>query len=137
MTYLSSSATISRGVRAAAGGASASFSPGIMKTMDASELLDRDPVVRVDVDLGGDLERLARDVRGGELRLVLEQRARRGEREGAAGPDREHALVRRDQIAGARDQERALLVGDDEQCLELAEHLVGAPLLGELDRRAL
>src|SRR5215831_13088687 len=33
MTYLSSSPTISRGVRAAVGGACASVSPGIMKTM--------------------------------------------------------------------------------------------------------
>src|SRR5262249_40304020 len=123
MTYLSSSATISRGVLAAAGGASASFSPGIMKTTGASELLDRDAVVRVDVHLRRDQERLRGDLRRGQLRLVLQEGARGREREGSSRADREHALLGRDQVAGPRDEERALLVGHDQQSLELAQHL--------------
>ena len=39
---------------------------------------------------------------------VLQERARRREREGAAGADGEHALLGRDQVARARDQQRAL-----------------------------
>ena len=38
---------------------------------------------------------------------MLQQRARRGERVGAARADREDALLGRDQVAGAGDQERA------------------------------
>ena len=68
---------------------------------------------------------------------MLQERARRREREGPAGADREDALLGRDQVAGPRDEERALLVGHDQQRLELAQHLVGAPVLGELDRGAL
>src|SRR5689334_426942 len=213
MTYLSSSTTISRGVRAAAGGASVSASPGMKKTMGTKyqrgverasdprppftcpsiddcltrppgarldavmlsgardpeveanggsvrrsflrrsapqdpsapqdddegapvllELLDRDPVVRVDVDLSGDLQALLRDVLRRHVGPVLQQHAGRGERKPASRADRDHSLVRRDQIAGSGDEQRRRLVGDDEQCLELAEHLVGAPVLRELDR---
>jgi hypothetical protein len=38
-----------------------------------------------------------------------------------------------DHVAIAGEQEHLLGVGDDEQGLELAEELVGAPVLGELD----
>ena len=34
-------------------------------------------------------------------------------------------------------QECLALVGDDEQGLEVAQHLVGAPVLGEFDGRAI
>src|ERR1700674_4557219 len=105
MTYLSSSTTISRGVRAAAGGASVSFSPGIRKT--TSDLFHGDVVVRIDVDLRGDQKGLARDVRGGELGGVLQERPRRRQREGAPGPDRQDAFLGRDQVARAGDQKRA------------------------------
>ena len=41
-----------------------------------------------------------------------------------------------DHVAGARQEEGLVLVGDEEQGLELAQHLVGPPVLGELDRGA-
>src|SRR5215471_18979617 len=103
---LSSSATISRGVREAEDFATASsaFSPGIRKTMPelpCSYLFERDPIVGVDVDA-----------------------------------DREHAFFGRDEVARAGDQERRRLVRDDQERFELAQHLVGPPVLGELDRGA-
>ena len=39
-------------------------------------------------------------------------------------------------VAVAGDDERVLAVGDREHRLEAAQHAVGAPVLGELDRRA-
>ena len=69
---------------------------------------------------------------------VLEQCARRGERVGAAGADGEDAaVVGRDDVAVAGEQERALLVGDDQERLEVAQNLVRAPLLAQLDGGAL
>src|SRR6476659_11254882 len=145
MTNLSSSPTISRGVRAPAMGAvpavaaaaasPGAVSPGIRKT--TSDFLQRDAVVRVDVDLRRDQESFPGELRRGEIRAVLEQRARRGERVGAAGADREDALLRSDEVARAGEEERALPVGDDQERLELAQHLVGPPVLRELDRGAL
>ena len=74
---------------------------------------------------------------GGELG-VAQQRARRGEGEVAAGADREQSvLVRLEQVAVAGDQEASLAVGDDHQRLELAQGAIGAPVLGQLDDRAL
>src|SRR5262249_60388125 len=74
---------------------------------------------------------------GGHVGAVLERGAGGGQRERAARADGEDALLRGDQVAGAGDQERGRLVGDDQERLELAEHLVRAPVLGELDRGAL
>src|SRR5262249_22615350 len=104
MTYLASSATIWRGVRAAAFACpvSAAFSPGIKKTIAgvyasalprASELFERDVAVGVDVDAGGDEEPLARDLGGREVRAVLQERPGGGEGARAAGADGERPLV--------------------------------------------
>ena len=67
---------------------------------------------------------------------VGHQRARGGERVRAAGADGEDAVVGLDDVAGAGDDEAVLLVDDDEQRLEPAEHAVAAPVLGQLDRGA-
>ncbi len=72
---------------------------------------------------------------GIELRVVG-QRASRGERVRAAGPDGEDPVVRLDQLAGAGDDEPVVLVGDDQHRLEAAEDAVTAPILGELHRGA-
>ena len=44
--------------------------------------------------------------------------------------------IRLDDVAGAREHEGLVRVGDDEQGFELTEHLVRAPILGELNGRA-
>ena len=56
---------------------------------------------------------------------------------GPARADGEDALVRRDDVARAREEERGLRVRDDEERLELAERLLRAPVRRELDGRAL
>src|SRR6185503_19282484 len=118
MMCLSSSSTISRGV------------------IDmALELLDRDRGVRVDTDLAGDLERLLDDRTRLELR-VLVQRLRGRLRVGSAGAYGQQIVLGLDDVAGARDQQRVLLVGDDQERLEPAQHAIRAPVLRELDRRA-
>src|SRR5664279_2266239 len=66
-----------------------------------------------------------------------EQRAGRRRRVRAAGTHGDHALVRRDDVAGSREEERDLLVGHDEQGLELTQRLLGAPVRRELHGRAL
>src|SRR4029079_2774930 len=115
MMCLSSSSTISRGV------------------IDmASQLFDCDLAIRVDADVGRDRERLRDDRTCVELRLV-EQRARRGLRVRAARTDREQLLLGLDHVAGAGNQERLRLVGDDQERLEPAQYPVGAPVLRELD----
>ena len=68
---------------------------------------------------------------------VLHQRARRGERERAAGADGQDAVVGLDEIARAGDQVGALVVRDDEHRLQLAQVLVHPPVLRQLDDRAL
>src|SRR6185369_4148212 len=142
MMYLSSSATICRGVRwpvsfSAAGPADSATSPGIRKTMapGSSEFLDPDAVVGVDVDSGRDRERLPGEL-GRRKRRVLGERPGCGERVRPARSDGEQALVGSDQVAGPRDQQGELAVGDDQQRLELAQDLVGPPFARELDRGA-
>src|SRR5438132_2026244 len=136
MTYLSSSPTISRGVRAPDGEAGrraasavspGAVSPGIRKT--TSELLQSDAVVRVDVDLTRDHERLARELRRGEARTMLQESARGGESVRTARADGENALLRRDEVARAGEEQRGVPVRDDQERLELAQHLVGPPVL--------
>jgi hypothetical protein len=53
------------------------------------------------------------------------------------GSDRHDPIVGLDEIAVARQQIRRLAVHDDEHRLEPAEDAIGAPVLGELDRRSL
>ena len=66
----------------------------------------------------------------------LEQRAGRRERVGAARADRGGVAVGLDDVARPREQQRLFPIGDQQQRLEPAEHPVGAPVLGQLDRRA-
>ena len=65
------------------------------------------------------------------------QRLGRRLRKRAARSDADDAIVRLDQIAGARQQERRLAVGDDEHGFEPAQRAIGAPVLGELDGGAI
>ena len=66
---------------------------------------------------------------------VGHQRARRCQREGSAGADADHAVVRLDDVAGARDDERHVRVGHHQERLQAPQRAVGAPLLRQLHRR--
>ena len=98
-------------------------------------LLEQDVAVGVDADVGGDLHGLARDVLGREG-LAVDERAGGGEREAAAGADADEAVLRLQHVAGAREHEADLLVGDRHHGLEPAQVAIGAPVLGQLDAGA-
>ena len=99
------------------------------------ERLDRVVLVGVDADVAGDLER--RLTMSARRQLgVLQQRARRGLRVGAAGADRDDAVLGLEHVAVAGDDQRGVAVGHREHRLEPAQHAVGAPVLGQLDRGA-
>ncbi len=69
---------------------------------------------------------------------VWRSRARAAERrEIAARADRHRAVVGLQQVAVAGEQEALLLAGDQEHRLQLAQHPVGPPILGQLDHRLL
>ena len=96
------------------------------------QLLDGDAVIGIDADFAGDLHCFFGDLAGAEIG-VLHQGAGGGGGVTAAGADGGQGLVGVDHVAGAGDQERLALVGDEQQSLEVAQHLVGAPVLGQLD----
>src|ERR1700746_1079517 len=99
-----------------------------------AQFLDEDVAVGVDADVRGDVERALDDTARIELG-GLEQRARRGERVLPAGADRGDVVLGLDHIALARDHEELLRIPDQQQRLEAPQVAVGAPVLGELDRR--
>ena len=68
---------------------------------------------------------------------MLDQRTGSGEGVGSTRPNREDAFVRRNHVAVAGQQKRRLLVGDEKEGFEMAQHLVGAPLFAQLDRSTL
>ena len=63
---------------------------------------------------------------------ILHQRAGRGRSVAAAGTDRRQRLVGIDHVTRTGDQKRLPLVGHQQQRLQVAQHLVGAPVLGQL-----
>src|SRR3546814_6458390 len=100
-----------------------------------SELFNDDVAVGVDADVAGDLERFG----GDGLRVesgVRKQRARGGQRERAAGADRDQTILWFDHVTGAADDQRGVLVGHRQQRLELSEAALGAPVLGQFHRGA-
>ena len=68
--------------------------------------------------------------------LVLDQRSGRCECVVAAGADRGDAVLGFEDVAVAGEDQGHVLVGDDHHRFEVAEELVGSPVLGELDRGA-
>src|SRR5215204_4514044 len=98
--YRSSSATICRGVRSARRANACCVRGEAM----SARLEHGDVGIGVHADLAGDRERLAHDVRGGELRVDGE-RTRRGERVRATRSNGEDAVVRLDQLSRAGDDE--------------------------------
>jgi hypothetical protein len=106
-----------------------------VRRASTSNLFDDYVLVRVDAYLARDAQRALGYLLRAHLR-VFEQGARRRERVRAARADGEHAAVGRDHVAVAGEEERALLVGDDEHRFEVAQNFVRAPLLAQLDGRA-
>ena len=80
--------------------------------------------------------RLPGDGRRVEVR-VLDERAGGGQRVGAAAAHRHQPVVGLDHVARAGEQERATAVNHHQERLQAAQDAVGAPLLGQLDRRPL
>src|SRR5262249_2562065 len=95
--------------------------------------LDGQVVVRIDADPRRDLHGLLRDRARVEVGVRRERLGGR-QRVRAAGPDGHDAVVRLDQIAGARQQIGRGAVHHDEHRLEAPEHAVRAPLLRQLHR---
>ena len=58
------------------------------------------------------------------------------ERVGSARSDRGGVGVGLDHVAGARQQQRLLAIGDQQQRLQPAQHAIGAPVLRQLHRGA-
>ena len=123
--------------RAASGGAAGSrpASTGRKPISAGIEALHHDVAVGVDADLGGDRHRL-RAIASASRSLVVE-RAGGGQRVVAAGADGGDVVLGLEHVAGAGDDVEVAAVGDDQHRLEVAQVLVGAPVLGELDRGAL
>src|SRR5437773_11059376 len=99
--------------------------------MPSARLEDCNVGVRVDADLGGDFEPTAHDLPRWQVG-VLDQGPRGGERVRAARPNRENAIVRLDDVAGAGDYEAVLPVSDCEQSLETTQHTIAPPIFGQL-----
>src|SRR5579871_4272015 len=93
------------------------------------QLLDGDAVVGVNADFAGDLHRFFGDFAGAEAG-VLNERGGGGLGKCSAGADGSDRIVGIDDVSRAGDEKSLPLVGDDEQSLEVAQHLVGAPVLG-------
>src|SRR5258705_10885930 len=68
---------------------------------------------------------------------MFDQSARGRERVRTTGTDRQHAIVRSDHIAVAGKQKRTLIVGDDEQSLQMSKYFVGPPLFAKFNRGSL
>ena len=69
--------------------------------------------------------------------VLPRERPRRRQRVRPARSDRDDAVVGLDEVAGARQQERRRLVEHDQHRLEPAQDAIGAPVLRQLDGRAL
>src|ERR1039458_4359105 len=99
------------------------------------QLFNRDVIVGKDADLAGNFHGLFSDLARRQS-CVLGERRRGGGRIRASATDGGDAGVRLNHVALSADEKSLGLVGDQEQSLKLAEHLVGAPVLGQLNRGA-
>ncbi len=72
----------------------------------------------------------------GGILFIVDERARRRQREITPRSDRGDAALGFEHVAVAGDDERHFLVGDDHHRFEVAEIFVGPPVLGEFDRGA-
>jgi hypothetical protein len=133
-TYLSSSATICRGV--------SDSTDGLRQDRWAWEMASsalralRPAAVRVDADPAAMRIASSAMARASSV-AVPSQRAGGGQRVRPARPDPDHPIVGLDEVAGCPRAGNVLPVHHDEHRLEPAEDAIGAPVLGELDGRAL
>src|SRR5215212_2000449 len=107
-----------------------------LSTEDGSQFLYHDILIRIDADLTRDAKRFHCNFARGQV-CILNQGTRGGQRVRAAGANRQHAFIRRDHITIARKKKRVLLISDDQQRLEVTQHLVCTPFLAELNRGTL
>src|SRR5262245_55647505 len=128
--YLSSSLTISRGVMTEVWFCAIRE---FRNSAAAIEFFDGAVVIGVNADVAGDGETLFDDVARRQF-AVVEQGARGGLRERAAGADRDQIVFGFDDIAVASDDQRGGLVGDRQQSLQPAQRAFGTPCLRQFDR---
>src|SRR5215208_822146 len=107
-----------------------------LSTADGSQFLYHDILIRIDADLTRDAKRFHSNFARGQV-CILNQCTRGGQRIRAAGANRQHAFIRRDHITIAGKKKRVLLISDDQQRLEVTQHLVCTPFLAELNRGTL
>src|ERR1700712_2537567 len=129
----SSSETISRGEKSVIGPSQVGL-VGEQARSTAGQRLDGHIAIGIDADVGGDIERAAHDGLG--VLVGVDQGARGRQGVIAAGPDRHHAGFRLQNVAGAGEDQRHVLVGDDHHRLQAPQVTVGAPVLGQFDRGA-
>src|SRR5665647_2535625 len=96
------------------------------------QLLDGDVVVGVDADFAGNFHGFFSDFAGGEV-SVFHEGPGSGRGIAATGTYSGQRFVGVDDVAGTGDKEGLSDVGYQQQGLKVAEHLVGSPVLGELD----
>src|SRR6204780_3368140 len=97
------------------------------------QLLDCDVIVGVDADYARDLHRLFSNFASAQI-CVVHQGAGGGGGVAAPGTDRRQRFVGVDNVARAGDEKCLRFIGNKEQGLEVAQHLVSAPILGQFDR---
>src|SRR5262247_975778 len=105
MTYLSSSATISRGVSERT--ALIVRSGREMAMITPLQFFDGEIRIRIDANVGSDAHRFFDDLTRVES-AVFDQRARRRHRKAAAGSHRDDTIIRLDEVASARQEKRGL-----------------------------
>src|SRR5882762_1260133 len=130
-TYLSSSATISRGVSSSSMICSSSGVVGRYKAITENlEFFDGHRVVREDAHFPGDLHGFFGDASRRKLG-VLGERGGGGLGKRAAAADGGDAGIGFDDVALATQQKRSRLIGNQQQRLEMAKIFVGAPVFGQ------
>ena len=100
------------------------------------EYLDDVVLIGVDADLAGDGQCLLDNIGGGELGMA-QQRPRSGLCICTSRADGDDPVLGLENVAGAGNDQRRSVVGDGQHGFEPAQNSVGAPVLGQFDRRAL
>src|SRR5690554_2808776 len=93
------------------------------------EFLDGEVAVGVDADVAGDVERFLDDLACRQVG-ILDQRGGSRLRKRAAEADGDQLPLGFHHIAVARNHQNGVLIGDDQQRFQAAQHAVAAPVLG-------
>src|SRR5438105_5564997 len=100
------------------------------------EYFDDVVLIGVNANLAGDGQCLLDDIGGGELGMA-QQRPRSGLCICTSRADGDDPVLGLENVAGAGNDQRRSIVGDGQHGFEPAQNSVGAPVLGQFDRRAL